>query len=89
MAKPINGTPAFGMSRVQAAHHIGIGVALFDGLVAQGKVPPPRKIGTRLIWIRYEVEDAIESPHVNAWHPPGDNALAAAIAQRNRQKAKA
>jgi predicted DNA-binding transcriptional regulator AlpA len=61
MTKPTTGTPAFGMSRVQAAHHIGIGVALFNGLVAQGKVPLPRKIGTRLIWLRHEVEDAIES----------------------------
>ncbi|RYG93432.1 MAG: hypothetical protein EON58_18340 [Alphaproteobacteria bacterium] len=90
MAKPINGTPAFGMSRLQAAHHIGIGVSLFDGLVAQGKASPPRKIGTRLIWIRHEVEEAIESlPYANEWHQPGENALEAAIAERNRQNSKA
>jgi hypothetical protein len=34
MAKQINGTPAFEMSRVQAAHHIDIGVSLFDALAA-------------------------------------------------------
>jgi predicted DNA-binding transcriptional regulator AlpA len=54
-------TPRFGMSRSQAAEHIGIGTALFDSLVAEGKMPQARKVGTRLIWIRREIEDALES----------------------------
>jgi predicted DNA-binding transcriptional regulator AlpA len=87
MAKLSAETPQFGMSRAQAAHHIGIGMQLFDGLVREGKVPPPRKIGSRLIWLRQEVEEAIESlPYTREWYPPAENALKAALALQDRHR---
>lgn len=48
-----------------------VGVSLLGGLLAQGRVPPPLKIGTRLIWLWHEVEDAIESPPTPMTLPGG------------------
>lgn len=45
-----------GLSRVEAAEYIGVGVTLFDQMVADGRMPPPRQANARLLWSRVEVE---------------------------------
>ena len=49
-----------GLSRFEAAQYIGVSVGTFNLLVKQGIMPMPRKIGSRLIWSRYEIEEAFE-----------------------------
>lgn len=58
--------PPFGMGRETAARHLGIGVSMFDALVASGKLPQPREVTAsdhssrpRKVWLRPELEDAL------------------------------
>ena len=39
-----------GLSRVEAAIYIGVGVTKFDELAAAGLMPKPKRIGGRLVW---------------------------------------
>jgi predicted DNA-binding transcriptional regulator AlpA len=50
--------PPRGLSRVQAAEYIGIGVSKFDELVADGRMPKPKRIDSRTVWDREQLDDA-------------------------------
>ncbi|WP_028746349.1 helix-turn-helix transcriptional regulator [Rhizobium mesoamericanum] len=50
-----------GLCRVAAAAYVGIGGTLFDQLVARGEMPGPRKAGGRVLWDRYELDDAFDA----------------------------
>lgn len=39
-----------GLSRVEAAIYIGVGVTKFDALVASGAMPKPKRIDGRRVW---------------------------------------
>jgi predicted DNA-binding transcriptional regulator AlpA len=45
-----------GLSRLEAAEMIGVSPTLFDQLVRDGIMPPPKKIGRRRVWKRQDVE---------------------------------
>jgi hypothetical protein len=47
-----------GLSREEAAQHIGIGTTLFDEMVADGRMPPPKCINSRRVWSRVTVEQS-------------------------------
>ena len=47
-----------GLSREEAAQHIGIGTTLFDEMVADGRMPLPKCINTRRVWNRVAIEQA-------------------------------
>ncbi|KQQ81965.1 hypothetical protein ASF65_07885 [Aureimonas sp. Leaf324] len=47
-----------GLSRDEAARHIGVGVTKFDEMVADGAMPKPKLIGRRRIWNRLSIEAA-------------------------------
>ncbi len=47
-----------GLSRVQAAAYVGVGVTLFDEMVADGRMPAPKRINGRYVWSRREIEEA-------------------------------
>jgi len=49
---------ALGLSRAEAAAFVGVGVSLFDEMVKDARMPPPRKANSRLIWSRVELEKA-------------------------------
>ena len=49
-----------GLSREEAAAYIGIGATHFDKLVADGRMPAPRRLGSRAIWDRHDVDEAFE-----------------------------
>jgi predicted DNA-binding transcriptional regulator AlpA len=48
----------FGMNRAVAAEHVGFSAGHFDKMVADGKMPAPRREGSRLVWLRDELEAA-------------------------------
>jgi predicted DNA-binding transcriptional regulator AlpA len=48
--------PPRGLSRDDAARYLGLGATLFDQLVADGRLPQPRKVNTRVVWDRHELD---------------------------------
>jgi predicted DNA-binding transcriptional regulator AlpA len=50
--------PPRGLSRVQAAAYIGISPTLFDGMVADGRMPRPVRINARTVWDRVKLDEA-------------------------------
>ena len=42
--------PPRGLNRVQSAEYLGISPSTFDGLVSNGQVAAPKRIGARVIW---------------------------------------
>jgi predicted DNA-binding transcriptional regulator AlpA len=47
-----------GLSRVQAAEYIGVGVTKFDELVDDGRMPKPKRIDGRIVWDRIKLDEA-------------------------------
>jgi hypothetical protein len=45
-----------GLSRNESAVHLGVGTTLFDEMVEDGRMPPPKCINSRRIWSRIEIE---------------------------------
>jgi predicted DNA-binding transcriptional regulator AlpA len=47
-----------GLSRVQAAAYVGIGVTLFDRMVSEGRMPKAKKLASRKVWDRFRLDEA-------------------------------
>ena len=47
-----------GLSRVQAAEYIGVGVTKFDEMVDDGRMPKPKRIDGRNVWDRAQLDEA-------------------------------
>jgi predicted DNA-binding transcriptional regulator AlpA len=47
-----------GFSRDEAARYIGVGVTKFDEMVADGRMPRPKRIDGRVVWDRLKIEAA-------------------------------
>jgi predicted DNA-binding transcriptional regulator AlpA len=47
-----------GLSRAQAAEYAGVGVSLFDRMVADGRMPKPKLINSRKVWQRQRPDEA-------------------------------
>jgi predicted DNA-binding transcriptional regulator AlpA len=47
-----------GLCREEAAYYIGVGTTKFDELVASRRMPRARKIDSRLVWDRVELDMA-------------------------------
>jgi hypothetical protein len=63
-----------GLSRVDAAIYVGVGPTKFDEMVADGRMPAPRRIDGRKIWDVRELDASFEDlPHdqnvmpTNSW----------------------
>jgi len=65
--------PRRGLSRVEAAMYIGISASTFDKLVADGRMPRPRRIDTRKLWDVHELDIAFNAL-------PSDDGLGGEIA---------
>lgn len=50
-----------GLSRVEAAGYIGISPTLFDRMVTDGSMPPPKRVCSRIIWDRKALDCAFEA----------------------------
>lgn len=47
-----------GLSREDAARYVGVGATKFDEMVADGRMPKPKRIDGRVVWNRIAVEAA-------------------------------
>lgn len=47
-----------GLSREEAARYVGLGPTKFDELVADRRMPKPKRIDGRVIWDRYALDAA-------------------------------
>jgi predicted DNA-binding transcriptional regulator AlpA len=50
-----------GLSRCDAATYIGISPSLFDQMVKDGRMPPPKRVNRRTIWDRRSLDAAFDS----------------------------
>lgn len=57
--------PPRGLTRVQAAEYIGVGVTKFDEMVADGRMPPPKRIDSRTVWDRVMLDQAFAALEEN------------------------
>jgi len=50
------------LSKLEAAHYVGVSLNTFHKLVADGKVPPPIKISAkRVVWDKKRLDEFIDS----------------------------
>ena len=63
-----------GLSRIEAAAYVGLGVTFFDQKVREGALPKPLKIGKRKLWDRRELDaafdklkDSVQNLESNPW----------------------
>lgn len=62
--------PPRGLCRVQAAAYIGVSPTLFDEMVADGRMPKPKRINTRTVWDIRQLDiafDAIPNGQETTW----------------------
>jgi predicted DNA-binding transcriptional regulator AlpA len=63
--------PPRGMSRDESARYIGVGTTKFDEMVADRRMPRPKRVDGRVIWDRLKIEAAFtdlpEEKKVNPW----------------------
>jgi predicted DNA-binding transcriptional regulator AlpA len=52
--------PRRGLSRIEAAHYVGVGSTKFDELVAMGRMPKPKRIDSRKVWDIQELDLAFD-----------------------------
>lgn len=50
--------PPRGLSRDEAARYIGVSSTLFDEMVADGRMPRPKRANTRTLWDRIALDAA-------------------------------
>ncbi|MDX3805289.1 MAG: hypothetical protein QHC89_02560 [Bosea sp. (in: a-proteobacteria)] len=53
--------PPRGLCRVQAAAYIGVSPTLFDILVADGRMPQPKRINARKVWDLRKLDRAFDT----------------------------
>jgi predicted DNA-binding transcriptional regulator AlpA len=53
-----DGVLPLGLSREQAAEYIGVGPTKFDEMVADGRMPLPKRIDGRVVWDRHRLDIA-------------------------------
>jgi len=50
--------PPRGMSREEAARYIGVGTTKFDEMVADRRMPKPKRVDGRVLWDRLAIDAA-------------------------------
>lgn len=53
--------PPRGLSRLEAARYVGVGPTLFDEMVADRRMPKPKRVNNRTIWDRVELDIAFSA----------------------------
>lgn len=73
---PISLVPR-GLSRVLASLYVGVSTTKFDQLVREGRMPTPKRIDSRNVWDRLELDvafaalpDTQASSEINPWDLP-------------------
>lgn len=70
--------PPRGMSREEAARYIGVGTTKFDEMVADRRMPRPKRVDGRVIWDRV----ALDAAFSDLPNEPG-NKIDAILARKN------
>jgi len=53
-----------GLARDMAASYIDVSSSLFDQMVADGRMPRPKTVNSRVVWDRWEIDAAFTAlPH--------------------------
>lgn len=52
--------PPRGLTREQAAAYIGVSVTLFDDMIADGRMPGPKRINARTVWDLRQLDSAFD-----------------------------
>jgi len=71
--------PPRGMNREEAARYVGVGATKFDEMVADGRMPRPRKVDGRVVWDRLRLDAAFSDLPEH-----GGNKIDAAFAKGGR-----
>lgn len=66
-----------GLSRVQAAGYVGVSPALFDVMVADGRMPSPKIINSRKVWDRRGLDVSFDALPQKEERDPWDCVLSA------------
>lgn len=70
--------PPRGLSREEAARYVGLGTTKFEEMVADGRMPKPKRIDGRVVWDRIALDGAFSAlPEATG----GEEGLQALIAQ--------
>jgi len=64
--------PPRGLSREEAARYVGISPTKFDQMVADGRMPHPRRIDGRKVWDRRMVDASFDRLPVQDHEEPDD-----------------
>lgn len=57
----MNAAPTYaprGLNREEAARYVGVGSTKFDEMVADGRMPKPKRVDGRVVWDRIRVDAA-------------------------------
>ena len=71
--------PPRGLSRDEAARYVGVGPTLFDEMVADGRMPRPKRVNSRAIWDRVALDIAFTAL------PDKNNGLQDLLERSNRE----
>jgi predicted DNA-binding transcriptional regulator AlpA len=63
-----------GLSRSEAAAYVGVSASLFDVMVKDGRMPCPKRINSRTVWDRYQLDRAFEALDDHETQNPWDAA---------------
>jgi len=73
--------PPRGLCRVWAAAYLGVSPTLFDEMVDDGRMPKPKKINSRTVWDRVQLDIAFaalpDEEGGNPWNGQPDNGTSA------------
>jgi predicted DNA-binding transcriptional regulator AlpA len=53
--------PPRGICREAAAAYVGISPTLFDEMVGDGRMPRPKRINSRTVWDRHQLDKAFDA----------------------------
>ena len=67
--------PPRGLARVQSAAYVGVGPTKWDEMVADGRMPKPKRIDGRTVWDRLEIDEAFAALPSEADSNPWDEGV--------------
>ncbi|QJP14702.1 hypothetical protein G3545_14245 [Starkeya sp. ORNL1] len=53
--------PPRGLSRIEAAAYVGVSPSMFDIMVVDGRMPPPKSINARTVWDRHRLDECFSA----------------------------
>ncbi len=66
-----------GLSRAEAAAYVGVSASMFDLMVEDGRMPPPKLINARVVWDRRQLDLAFDALPEKDQANPWDDGVAA------------